>query len=544
MSCHRQRGRHHAETCLAATHNPPRGNAAKLPLAAPEPTSTPCQNGRANVVREDRRVTTPESDLSQPSAVPSAVGWAELPDPVRRRLINWAADALGSAPADQVPVPLRRVAKFTPNKRAKLGAEALARAINSDSGFRGLVAAYVRADRVATGQPSSVPNRGPAPEPVAELELSDAEDASLVAADPIAVADPTVPDPTTVPDTIAVADPIAAAARAFLFTTPRAAELADLAGQAAEITRLRTEVSDLRTQLQRAQAAVGRAGSQKPSSRETQSATADDPEADKLRARLREQGTQMRMLRDQLAQAAAETANQVAELHKDLLNSAHDLKLMTDRAAAAKARADKAEAQIKELQSAAADGRAVADRRIELLLNTIRDAQTGLRRELRLGPNAVDPAEAVVTALPKPARSVTRSPDAALLANWLTLPEAHLIVDGYNITKTGYGDLTLADQRDRLVRALSALASRTGAEVTVVFDGAAVIGHQVAGRGVRVLFSPPGVIADEVIKRLVAAEPRGRVVIVASSDREIVTDVAKNGARTAPALVLLSLWDR
>ena len=36
------------------------------------------------------------------------------------------------------------------------------------------------------------------------------------------------------------------------------------------------------------------------------------------------------------------------------------------------------------------------------------------------------------------------------------------------------------------------------------------------------LFSPPGTIADEVIRRLVAAEPTGRVVLVATADREIV----------------------
>ena len=60
------------------------------------------------------------------------------------------------------------------------------------------------------------------------------------------------------------------------------------------------------------------------------------------------------------------------------------------------------------------------------------------------------------------------------------------------------------------------LAARSGAEVTCCFDGAAVLGRVPASsvRGVRVLFSKPGEIADELIRRLVRAEPTGRAVVV------------------------------
>ena len=96
-----------------------------------------------------------------------------------------------------------------------------------------------------------------------------------------------------------------------------------------------------------------------------------------------------------------------------------------------------------------------------------------------------------------------RTTDPARLLAWLGLPRAHLIVDGYNVTKTGYPELSLADQRDRLIRGLAALSARTSAELTVVFDGAAVATARPAGRGIRVLFSPPGVLADDVIRDLV-----------------------------------------
>ena len=124
----------------------------------------------------------------------------------------------------------------------------------------------------------------------------------------------------------------------------------------------------------------------------------------------------------------------------------------------------------------------------------------------------------------------------------LTLPNAHLIVDGYNVTKTGYPDLALSDQRSRLVGALSALAARTGAEVTCVFDGAEVVAAvpAVGQRGVRVLFSPPGEIADDLIRRLVRAEPPGRPVAVCTADREVIDGVRRSGARTITPGALLA----
>ena len=49
--------------------------------------------------------------------------------------------------------------------------------------------------------------------------------------------------------------------------------------------------------------------------------------------------------------------------------------------------------------------------------------------------------------------------------------------------------------------------------------------------GVRVLYSREGVIADDVIRELVAAEPTGRPVVVVTSDNAVVADVVRDGAR-------------
>jgi predicted RNA-binding protein with PIN domain len=131
--------------------------------------------------------------------------------------------------------------------------------------------------------------------------------------------------------------------------------------------------------------------------------------------------------------------------------------------------------------------------------------------------------------------------DPGLLDELATLPQAHLIVDGYNVTKSGFGELPLATQRQRLLAGLAGLAAQTHAEITCCFDGTALDGRVpvTAPRGVRVLFSEPGETADELIRVLVRAEPPGRPVIVVSSDREVAEDARRAGAYALPATAVL-----
>jgi len=136
--------------------------------------------------------------------------------------------------------------------------------------------------------------------------------------------------------------------------------------------------------------------------------------------------------------------------------------------------------------------------------------------------------------------------DPALLEQLLGLPQVHLVIDGYNVTKTGYPDLALEQQRTRLVGGLVALVARSGVEVTCCFDGATVAGRipSMTGRGVRVLFSRPGEIADELIRRVVRAEPAGRPVVVVTSDRELAESVRRPGVRPVSSLALVRRLDR
>jgi YacP-like NYN domain len=176
--------------------------------------------------------------------------------------------------------------------------------------------------------------------------------------------------------------------------------------------------------------------------------------------------------------------------------------------------------------------------RTRLLLETLNDAATGLRRELGLPSSSGTPGQRTEDAYTEEASVAPGPPlvqDPARLAQYLALPRPRLIIDGYNVTKTVWPSQTLEDQRTRLLTLLGALVSRTGAETTVVFDGAGSEARAAlaAPRGVRVLFSPPGVIADDVIRELVAAEPAGRVLVVVTDDRELGADVRRAGARLA-----------
>jgi predicted RNA-binding protein with PIN domain len=264
-------------------------------------------------------------------------------------------------------------------------------------------------------------------------------------------------------------------------------------------------------------------------------------EADKLRAELtrlrdemngiqQEQRASAKALRE--AQAALKRATELLSIEKGRAAKAvqdHEAELRKLRAKLADAEAAKGD-----IRQAARESRALDEARLWLLLETIGQAAVGLRRELALDPAKVLPADTVdaeAPGAPSPASRGLDSDDPARLAQLLALPKAHLIVDGYNVTKRGFAEMSLEQQRNRLVTALGLVAAQTGAEITVVFDGAErVHGLPPAPRGVRVLFSRKGETADELIRQLVRAEPAGRPLVVVSSDREVAEGVKRHGA--------------
>jgi predicted RNA-binding protein with PIN domain len=422
-----------------------------------------------------------------------------LPEPVRQRVISMAAGALGGLAADELPQALRRVAKFAPNRRAKLGGTAIATQLSGDPLFRQRVANRILDEAGELGA---------------------------------AVLDGVRP---------AAADPVEVAALAYLARPPGWVDLVEAAGEA-----VRAEADSAATLelLRDAEHRAARAEHDRAVAR---------VEADKLRdelARLREEAAGLREENRTLSRALRETqakekrASELLAVEKGRLNRAlsdHDAEVRRLRG-----KLGDAEAAAGANRQSAKEARQVDDARLWLLLETIGQAAVGLRRELALEPSSLLPADVVAAETagrPGTGQDKARAleaDDPARLDQLLGLPKAHLIVDGYNVTKTGFPEISLEQQRSRLVNGMGGLAAQTGAEITVVFDGAErMVGLPPTPRGVRVLFSRKGETADELIRRLVRAEPAGRPIVVISSDKEVADGVRRHGAYPLSSSTLL-----
>ncbi|GAB7047467.1 NYN domain-containing protein [Catenuloplanes indicus] len=428
-----------------------------------------------------------------------------LPEQVRQRVIQLTAALLPGLPYDEIPDVLRKVARFAPNRRARLGGTAIATQLAADPLFR------QRIGRKASAE-------------AGDLGTAIAEGTAVGAADPVEVA-----------------------ALAYLV---RPAGWFDLVAAAGEAVRAEADSAAVSEAVRAAEQRAARAEHDRAVAR---------VEADKLRdelARVREELGQLREEHRTTARALRETqarerkAAEMLATEKGRAKSAadrHDQELRKLRSKLADA-----EAAASGARSAVRDSRTADDARLWLLLETIGQAANGLRRELAIGPADRLPADLVADATAdrpeapdRVGARATDNDDPARLDQLLALPKAHLIVDGYNVTKRGWSEMSLEHQRKRLITGLGGIAAQTGDEVTCVFDGAErQHGLPPAPRGVRVLFSRKGETADEVIRRLVRAEPSGRPVIVISSDREVADGVRRHGAYPLAADSLLRRLSR
>ena len=420
-----------------------------------------------------------------------------LPAPVRARIQGLAADVLPLL-AD-LPASLRKVAAFAPQRRARLGGSQIAAVLEADDDFRRRVA-----DQVAASLP----------------ELADA----LAAGAP----------PTA-------ADPVDVAALAWLGRADGwEATFDDAVRRVAEASAPR-DVAELERARSRAEAAE----------RGLRDLRADH------KARLEEAKAENTLLRRRLGEERAARRSADDTTSADLADARAARERAETTLATTEAEVRRLRAEVEELRAAATSARREvrtdrdeATLRTRLLLDALIDAGQGLRRELGLPPTAGTPAErleAELTDLRAAETAPAAGPaDAVLLERYLGMPRARLIIDGYNVSKTAWPSSTLEAQRARLMGALAPLVSRVGAETTVVFDAASSTTRPpvAAPRGVKVIFSPLGVIADDVIRDLVGVEPTGRTVVVVTSDAELARDVAKAGARPVASMALVGLVAR
>jgi predicted RNA-binding protein with PIN domain len=410
---------------------------------------------------------------------------AELPDALRARVVVLSADVLPDVV--RLPPSLRRVADFAPARRARLGSSAIATVLAADGGFRERVGTQV------AGRPAGDPD-----------------------------------------------DPVELAARAWLCRPEgwealvadgvrRVAERAGGAPAVDESQRLRARLADAEQAVRDLKALQ--------------------------RARAEEYKSETAALRRKLGDSrAAERAAREALEERDRAD-AGERTTAADRAGAQdkeirrlRAQVAAGEADASAARRATRSERDEATVRARVLLETVLEAAAGLRRELGLPAVSGSPADRVEAeyagdagrdAAGAGARPVT----PALLEQYLAMPRARLLVDGYNVSKAEWPASSLEAQRIRLLNGLAPLVARTGADTTVVFDAAASTVRPVVAtpRGGKTLFSPVGVIADDVLRELVAAEPPGRVLVVVTDDRAVARDVVRDGARCVPTAALRGL---
>jgi predicted RNA-binding protein with PIN domain len=432
--------------------------------------------------------------------VESTVDWSALPDAVRLRIAELGAEAIGALPPVDIPHQLRAVARFTPAKRARLGGAQLIANLRDSTAFRTAVVEWCRKHR-----PSALDLTGD--------------------------------------------DPVAVAAAAVLLGEETAGHYLELVSRRASDASLRAQRDAAVVRAEKAENELAKVRGELDSVQDAIDKVRKEGEVEleRLRKRLREQGVKVREARDAAARAGTEIAKVSAGAQEQLAALTEQRDRERERAEAERARAERAEADAEIARQSAREARQADEVRLALLVDTLDGAVTGLRRELALGGSGSSgprPAD-LVRGATEPQGSVSRVEDPAALERLLALPSVHLVVDGYNVTKTGYPELSLSDQRERLIRQLAALAARTSAEVTLVFDGAGVVAvPTTAPRGVRVLFSDPGVLADDVIRALVTAEPEGRPVVVVTSDRAVADSVRRRGAHPVPSAVLLARLGR
>jgi predicted RNA-binding protein with PIN domain len=137
------------------------------------------------------------------------------------------------------------------------------------------------------------------------------------------------------------------------------------------------------------------------------------------------------------------------------------------------------------------------------------------------------------------------SGDRVATAQHLVRSGATVIVDGYNVAKRWRPTEDLRTQRELLISGIEALVARLGADIAVVFDGDEVVGSHAPRRSpVRVLWSPRGTTADDVIRAEVQRLPLTRPVIVVTDDREIINDVRAAGANHVSSDAFIGLLER
>lgn len=247
---------------------------------------------------------------------------------------------------------------------------------------------------------------------------------------------------------------------------------------------------------------------------------------------------------DDLRADVAKAAEALEEMRAELIDTRNEARHARDREAAALERVDLLERRLTAASEAVprvdvGDGTpdhealVETERRLAEVVEASREFVEKLESLTAPAPSAADEPGRLERAsrrrpLRLPGGLISTS---AAAARHLVTQGAPIIVDGYNVSKLAWPDRSLEQQRDALVARCENLARRHLARVTVVFDGDSVPGaHATVRRSIRVVYSPAGTSADDVIRAEVDLLADDSPVVVVTSDRQIVDDVKLVGA--------------
>jgi len=122
----------------------------------------------------------------------------------------------------------------------------------------------------------------------------------------------------------------------------------------------------------------------------------------------------------------------------------------------------------------------------------------------------------------------------------------HYIIDGYNVILHGsyaHGKEEISASRQRFITLLAAYLIKRRVRMTVVWDGSGSAFSRVANeKGVRCIYTAPGMSADEKIVCMVEEMRNRQEVTVVSDDRRHITGSVRNlGAQVLGVEQFLSL---
>ncbi len=245
---------------------------------------------------------------------------------------------------------------------------------------------------------------------------------------------------------------------------------------------------------------------------------------------------------DSLRADVAKLSESAAEMRTELLDARNEARHANDRSLAAAGKLEVAIAQRDAALAARTDAELVRDDaladRTTLSADVAELAALASTAQELADRLAVLNAPASDAPSHAPRRRPLAIPGGMLggslqVAEYLVRSGATVLVDGYNVSMLGWPDLSIGEQRRVLLDGAENLARRFGCDITVVFDGAEVVGAAADQRRlIRVVYSPEGVIADDIIRSEADRLPASRQVIVVTNDAEIIDDVRGMGANT------------